>query len=331
MLNDTTMKLPQFVTMTVTMKKIISTIFVSVFILFATTMSAHAMERIALIVNDTAITEHDIQSRMKMIMASSGLPNTDDVRAKIVPQIVKSLIEEQLKLQEAERLDIVINESDVKKGFAQVAQNNKMSAEKFEKALKGAGIDVRSIERQIQAQIAWSQVVQKRLKPQVFVSDGDIEDARARLAGAQGKTEYLLGEIFLPVNDPSDEADVKKAMNSLAKQAKSKNGSFYKLAQQFSKAAGAAQGGNVGWVQEGQLDEVLDEALVSLEKSQISNPIRSADGYHLFLMRDRRVVDAETLPSEAQIQYDLGIKRLERLERRYHMDLRAAAFIEQRA
>lgn len=314
------------------MKHIIFAIFIAVFALCAFGFSSQAaMERIALVVNDSAITQHDINARMRLIMASSGLPNTQETRAKVVPQIVQTLIEEQLKLQEAERLDIVIDEADVKRGFAQVAQNNKLTAAKFEGALKGAGIDVRTVTRQIETEIAWSKVVQKKLKPQVFVSEGDIEDAMKRVTDAQGKTEFLLAEIFLPVASPADEAAVKNAAVRLAKEAKSKDGSFFKLAQQFSKAAGAAQGGNVGWVREGQLDKVLDETLTGLEKGSISNAVRSADGYHVLYLRDRRVISAETLPSESQIQYDIGIERLQRLERRYLMDLRAAAFIEQRA
>lgn len=323
-------KMPQLNAMRERMRQIIFIVMMSVFTLTFSVTSVNAMERIALVVNDVAITEHDIESRMKMVMGSAGLPNTPEVREKVVPQIVQSLIEEQLKLQEAERLDISIDEADVKKGFAQVAQNNKMAPDQFESILKKAGVDLRSVTRQIEAEIAWSKVVQKKLKPQVFVSDSDIDDARNRLIDAQGKAEYLIAEIFLPVSTPSDEADVRKTITRLAKETKRDSGAFYKLAQQFSKAAGAAQGGNVGWVQQGQLDDALDQSLSTLEKGQVSDPVRSSDGYHLLFLRDRRVVDAENLPSDSQIQYDIGIERLQRIERRYLMDLRASAFIEQR-
>src|SRR3546814_12954710 len=60
------------------------------------------------------------------------------------------------------------------------------------------------------------------------------------------------------------------------------------LYRAFSQAAGAASGGDLGWVIEGQLDPALDRTLRSLAPGQVSEPIRTLTGYHILLLRDQR-------------------------------------------
>src|SRR5688572_3256594 len=58
------------------------------------------MESIAVIVNDDAVTASDVNARIKLILTSAGMPNSSDVREKLEPQIVNTLIDERLILQE---------------------------------------------------------------------------------------------------------------------------------------------------------------------------------------------------------------------------------------
>ncbi|MEZ5815249.1 MAG: peptidylprolyl isomerase [Alphaproteobacteria bacterium] len=173
-------------------------------------------------------------------------------------------------------------------------------------------------------------MVQAKLRPQVVVSDSDIDSYLERMMANTGKPEYLLSEIFLPVENPGEEAQTRQLAQKLAQEIRSGKAAFFKVAQQFSKSAGAPQGGDLGWISQGQLQQELDDVLPRIEKGRVSNPIRTSSGFHILEVRDQRVVAPENLPAREEVMGMLGLQRLERLQRRYLLDLKSAAFIENR-
>ncbi|MCB9982963.1 MAG: peptidylprolyl isomerase [Rhodospirillales bacterium] len=301
------------------------------FVAFAAQGSyAARSESIVAVVNEDAITLSDMNDRMGLIVASSGLPNTQDVRDKLTPQIMGSLVDELIRMQEARRLDLSVSPEEIDQGFATIAQQNNMSAEDFRTMIARGGLNIRTMEDQIRAQIAWGKVVQSKLRPQVVVTESDIDAHLERITANTGKPEYLVSEIFLPVDAAQDEAQVRQLALKLMQEIRSGQAPFFKVAQQFSKSAGAPQGGDMGWVTQGQLQPELDEVLTRLEKGQVSDPVRSAAGYHILNVREQRTIAPENMPSREQVMSFLGNQRLERLQRRYLMDLKSTAFIENR-
>lgn len=287
-------------------------------------------ESIAATVNDDAITVSDVNDRMHLILTSSGMPENDEMRAKLRPQVVDTLIEERLRMQEAGKLGITVAPEDIEKGLATIAGQNGMSLEKFRAMLGGGKINVRTLQNQIESQLAWGQVIQKKLRPQVTIGDADVDDRIAKLEASIGKTEYLLAEIFLPVESSKDEAQTRQLADRLVGEMRTRGAPFPAVARQFSRSAGASRGGDMGWVQQGQLPEVLEKAAAQLEKGHITDPVRSPTGYHVLLLRDKRNITKESIPPREQVLNQIGIEHLDRLQRRYLLDLRAAAFIETR-
>ena len=53
-------------------------------------------ERIAAVVNEDAITITDVNDRLRLVIASAGLPNSNEIREKLKPQVMGALIEESL-------------------------------------------------------------------------------------------------------------------------------------------------------------------------------------------------------------------------------------------
>jgi peptidyl-prolyl cis-trans isomerase SurA len=296
---------------------------------FASAQSGRT-ETIAAVVNEDAVSESDVSDRMKLIMVSSGMPNTKEVRDRIRPRIVSMLIDEKLKLQEAERLEIEISSEEIEEGFASIAGRNSFSPDQFRMILRKEGVSPKTLEDQVRSEIAWSRVIQSEIRPQVMITDNETDAVIQRLEMNRGKTEYRVFEIFLPVEKPSEESDVRKLSDRLTRQLVEQRVPFQRLASQFSQAAGAANGGDMGWVQEGQLPEELDEILGRMKKGEISQPVRSLAGYHILYLREKRMMTAETMPSREEIMNRLGMERIDRLQRSYLLDLKADAFIEQR-
>ncbi len=287
-------------------------------------------ETIAAVVNEEAVSNSDVAARLKLVAVSSGLPNNKEIRERLVPQIIGVLIDEKLKIQEANRLEIEIPQAEIIKGFGAIAGQNNFSAEQFRSVLRKEGIPVKTLEDQIRSQIAWSRVVQKKLRSQVSIADNEVDSVIERLEENKGKSEYRVSEIFLPVEKPSEEGDIKRLSDRLVKQLVEGKVPFPRLAGQFSQAAGASKGGDLGWVQEGQLAEALDEMLAKMNEGELSKPVRSLAGFHILHLSGKRIITEETIPSRDEIMHRLGMERLDRLQRRYLLNLKTEAFIEHR-
>lgn len=287
-----------------------------------------AVQEIAAVVNDDAVSMRDLVKRMKLVIASSGLPSNTEIKQKLAPQVLGSLINEKLMLQEAQKLNLAVTPAEIEQGFATIAGQNKLKPDEFKTMLMRGGIELSTIMAQVEAQVAWSKVVQAKLRPRVVISDRDVEAALERITAKIGTTEYLAAEIFLPIDDPKKEGDVKQLASKLVGAIKSGQAGFFKLAQQFSKAAGAVNGGDTGWLHEAQLDADVLAGLKSIEKNQVTKPIKTLTGYHIYYLRDTRALSKESMPSRDQIRYTIGNERLEKLQNRHLSDLRNASFVE---
>ncbi|MEC4594634.1 peptidylprolyl isomerase [Nitrospirillum amazonense] len=260
-------------------------------------------ERIVAVVNDEAISQTDLAGRMRLAIVNTGLPDTPDVEQKLKPQVLRLLIDEKLELQEAKKQNLVVTDEEVDREFARLAKQNKApSPESFAANLEREGVPVAALKDQMRANIAWNKVVQRRIRPTIQVSDEEIDSRTSRIIANAGKPEYLLTEIFISVDNPKLDQDAHQLADKLVGEI-THGANFAAVAQQFSQSATAAAGGDMGWVQQGQLEPALDRALQRLPTGQVSVPLRGAGGYYIFLVRDERTV---TGGDPADIQVSVG-------------------------
>ena len=250
---------------------------------------ARSTEGIAAVVNDDIISMSDLTARLQLALVSSGLPNTAETRQRLTPQVLRSLVDERLQLQEASRANVSVTDKEINDAFGKVAEQNRMQRDQLEKMLASQGVPRSTLESQIRSTIAWGKLVQRRLRPSIEIGQEEIDQVIQRIQANAGKPEYLAAEIFLAVDAPEREDDVRRLADRLYEQI-GQGASFPAVARQFSQSAGAANGGDLGWVQQGQLPEELDAALQQLRPGQATRPIRSITGYHILMLRDERAV-----------------------------------------
>lgn len=291
---------------------------------------AQQVAGIAAVVNDEAISMSDVMDRMKLVIVSSGLPDTPEIRAKIKNQIIENLIEEQLKFQEAARNKIKVSEEDINDGFKIIAEQNKFSVDQFKEIIQKQGVPLATLTRQIKAQLAWNDVIKTVLKKQVDVSDVDVNTRLERLKSKIGQTEYLVSEIFLPLDNPQRNNELRQFAQRMAAELQAKKAPFGAVAAQFSKAAGAEKGGSLGWIQPGYLGDSLDKALVTLAEGQVSDVIETPEGLYILALQKKRTISEESIPGHDELINMIGFERLDRVQQRTLLDLKSAAFIDRR-
>ena len=74
---------------------------------------AQSVQRIAAIVNDEVISGYDLQQRMSLVLSSSGLQPSPEALKRLEPQVLRTLVDERLQLQEAERNEIQIETREI--------------------------------------------------------------------------------------------------------------------------------------------------------------------------------------------------------------------------
>ena len=292
---------------------------------------AAGSEGIAVVVNSDAITKSDVDDRLKMIAASTGIAKKPEMVEKIRPQVIDMLVDESLKNQEARALKIKVSKDEIDKGFAEIASNNNMTPEQFQEVIEKSGINFATMRDQIHAELAWAKVIAAKVRPKIEVSDSDIDAEMNKLRAKIGETQFRIAQIYLPINDPKKEPEIAAFASKLAAQLKEQPDAFGKAAQQFSQSPSAKKGGESGWLEKGQLPDEVDAVIDGLEPNAISDPIKAQNAYYIVTLREKRQLSEDLLPKREDILQRVGLQRLERAARRYLMDLRATAFIENRA
>lgn len=250
-------------------------------------LHAQEVERIAAVVNDDAISVFDLIQRIRLVIFSSGLPNTPETMRKIGPQVLRTLIDEKLRLQEAKRQKITVSDAEMKAALGQIERNNRIPQGALDQYLRKRGIDPQTVKDQIRAQIAWTKLISFKRKADLVVTDDEVEAEIKRIEASRGSVEYRLSEIFLAVETEADEPRVRENANQLMEQLR--NGAdFAGLARQFSVDASAAAGGDVGWVSKDQLADPIAEAVATLKPGALAGPIRTPGGYVILRLADRR-------------------------------------------
>lgn len=249
-------------------------------------------ERIAAVVNEDAVSVSDVNARLRLMVVSAGLPDSAETRQRLMPQVLRQLVDERLQLQEAKRLGIFVSQAELDKAIDQIAQQNRMDRAKLAKYLADAGIAISTLTEQTRAQLAWQRVMQRRVRQEVVIADEDVEAAMQRVKESIGKPEYLVAEIFLAVDNPDQDEQVRRAGERLIDEIR-KGGNFAAVARQFSQSTTAASSGDLGWVRPGELDPQIDSALAQLRPGQLSQPVRTASGYHILFVRSKRAVGGE--------------------------------------
>ncbi len=261
--------------------------------------SAQDVMRIAAVVNDDIISIWDVENRMRLIALSTGTQLTNESRRRLTPQVLRNLIDDRLRLQEAKRLNIRVSTRDIAGSIEELEQRNNLPKGAARQVLAQNGIDFAVLEAQQEAIIAWQKIVQRRLRRQVDVGDDEVDEELRRLRSVQNLPQSLVSEIFLSVDSPDQERTIRANALRLIEQIRS-GASFAEIARSFSQSATAAVGGDLGWVFPGQLDEELDKAISAMRPGQLSQPIRDFSGYHILQVRDRRVFGAAD-PGNAKI------------------------------
>jgi peptidyl-prolyl cis-trans isomerase SurA len=248
--------------------------------------------RIAAVVNGDVITNNDIDNRARLFAMSSGLSMSPEVLDRLKPQILRQLIDEHLRVQEAQRRKIVIQDAQIADAIRDIEHRNNLPTGALRQKLAADGVSQRTLIGQIRAQLGWSQMLRDQMSQKVSITDADVAE-RVKLESQQiGQPEYRLGEIFIPVDDPANSADAQRFAETVISELHA-GAPFPLVAAQFSQTQTALEGGELGWVQANQLDPEVARLVTLMPVGAISNPVKVPGGFEVINLQGKREIGRE--------------------------------------
>src|SRR5262249_17969109 len=96
---------------------------------------------IAPLVNHEVTSPGAPRPRLRLVMLSSNLPDTPETRKHVAAQVLRTIVDEKLQLQEAKRQNVTATDAEINKAVAQIERQNNMQPGQLEQVLKQRGID----------------------------------------------------------------------------------------------------------------------------------------------------------------------------------------------
>ena len=236
-------------------------------------------------IQDQIITNIDILNEKKYLyFLNPKLENIDD---EIVNKLAKeSLIKEIIKKNEISKF---FNFNDNKK-INNIAETNLLKSKNihsrndFKEILKNINLNYKTIENKLKIETLWSQLIYEKYKDNVKVNKKKLRDRISKkFINKKKKFEYNLSEIVLSPDLKNNlDLELNKIIESI------QNVGFENTANIYSISNTAKNGGLIGWVNEAQLSQQINNTLKNLDIYQISKPIEINNGYILLKINNKK-------------------------------------------
>ena len=249
------------------------------------------------IVNGYVITRTDVDQRFNLVVGLQGFKLSDEEANQLRLQILRQLTDETIQIQEAKSNDITIAPEQIDRSFVALSQRFKRTPDQMRAWLREVGSSERSLRRQIEGELAWQRVIQRKVSAFTNVSDEEIKGIMDRMKAAQGTEEYNVREIYISAT-PERSGEVYRNMQQMIQQMQ--QGRPFEYFARFSEATTRAQGGDLGWVRSAMLPAPLATAVGQMQVGQVAGPIEVPGGFSvLYLVDKRQVLTAD--PRDARL------------------------------
>ncbi len=226
--------------------------------------------------------------------------------------ILEQFITDKLISAEAKRLGIIVDDAQINGFIAMIVEKNGLTEAQLVAVLRRDGMDMKRYRESIRSQMEREKLVRRQVKEKITITPEDVNRYyQANKNKFRTKDKIRLRHILFQIPDPPT-PEKEKAVVSRALEVRKlalAGESFAQLARKHSQGAGASEGGEIGWVDRASLISELANAAFKMSVGDISQPIRTSLGVHLFEVQDRNRGTVMPLSSvEEKIKADLNAK-----------------------
>ena len=278
------------------MKKNIVTIII-IILVFINIVKAEDKIIIELQIENEILTNVDFLNEKNYLIALNN--NLKNIPKNQLKQLARdSLIREKIKKIELSKFyDLNKKSKYMDQILADFYKRLNFSSEKeFHLYLKKYNLNLPDIKEKLKIETLWNELIYKRFNAQINI---DEEKLKKKLSLQKNLlTEYSLGEILFELN--SSEV-LEKKYNLILKSIKESG--FKSSAAIFSISDSSKFGGDLGWINETQLNEVLLKEIKSINVNELTKPIQATNGYLILKLNNKR-------QNEVKINFEKTLKQM---------------------
>ncbi|MFA6016115.1 MAG: peptidylprolyl isomerase [Gallionellaceae bacterium] len=275
-----------------------------------TAKNIQPVDHIMVVVNDDVITRNELNVRLEVVIEQlikqkTPLPES----AVLEKQILERMIGDLLQLQFAKETGLRIDDAQLDKALARIAQQNKLpSLAAFRAKVEQEGIDYSKFREEIRTEILTTRLREREVDSKLIISDSEVSNYLINKEKQSGRGEELnLAHIMIVV---PEQASAEKILTykQRAEQALEKlrqGAPFAQVAAGYSDAQDALQGGLLGWRPADRLPPLFAEPLLKMQVGGITEILRSPNGFHILKLIERRSKDAPVLITQTHARHIL--------------------------
>ncbi len=239
------------------------------------------------VVNDDIVSDRDFDRRADFIrLTNQADPSRKDIRDRIL----KQLIDEKLKQQAARAAGVAVSDDEVDNAVRVTLRQNGLDYDAVVKLLRKNDLPLSVIEDQIKSDLLFLRAVKKTEGHRAEVTERDVDAKIGEIKEQSNQKHYLVSEILLPVDSPDRDGETYGLAMSLIMRLRDGE-AFEDIAKRYSARAEPV------WVGEKTLSPAEKEELSVMREGQLSQPVKTAEGYKLIVLHAVR--DPES-PDERQ-------------------------------
>ena len=287
--------------------------------------------RILVVVNGVPVTNVDFEERLAtallainaQLQAQGRSPLTLDQLKKekeVTDRILEQYIEEILLQQEIERYELEVSKEELDARVEAIRQERGLTLEQMSDILAEGGETLEDFREQLRSDLLKHNLIRGKVGKKIVVTETEVLDRYKKEASIQSGVLVRLSYILLPADHPA--GDVLAEITDGDK-------TFAEAADEYSIGPGVGEGGDLGWLDMGDLAPDWRDAVADLEPGGVSEPFAVNDQTALIMLADRKqgdVVLDENLKN--QIYEELREEKFQSVLDEYMATIRTQALIQ---
>jgi peptidyl-prolyl cis-trans isomerase C len=265
-------------------------------------------------VNGEDVTKADLDRAVQALEARAGGPIPPEQRDQVLRGVLDQLIGYKVLIQETRARNLTVPDADVDARIGQIQKQFPSEAE-FTQMLAQRKLTLEQVKSDARQDMAIAKLIEGEIAAKVAVKPEQVTDFYAKnpdqfKQGESVRASHIL--ITVPKGaDAATKAQAKAKAEQVLKDVKG-GGDFAALAKQHSADPGsAANGGDLGFFQQGQMVGPFNDAAFSLAPGAISDLVETDFGFHIIKVVEKK--EGRTIPlEEVRPQVEQYLERVNR-------------------
>lgn len=260
----------------------------------AQTVSTESIDGIAAVVNEDIVLKSELDAAVEAILVQyRDNPQQLPPRDVIEKQVLERLIMTKLQVARANTSGVKVSDAEIDQTVSQIAAQNKMDVAGLRSAVERQGQSFEQFRRNVHDEVVVQRLQQGVIQNRAQVSDAEIDSFLKNDKRVLGELDIQHILVALPDGADADQIEAARSKSEDVKNQIDQGLDFSAAAIRFSDAQNALDGGKLGWRSADNLPQAFAERATTMEKGEVSVPMRGPAGFHIIKLVDRRALGTE--------------------------------------